>query len=140
MISIVKGLPHYDGRAKFSTWSYRVATNACLDELRRRGRRPTPSIVDEHAEMIDQLQEDTSPSLGQQVTDRLVIADAIRELPEEFRAPIVLRDQLGLNYADIAETLDIAPGTVKSRIARGRRKMAELLLAGNQTDVTERPT
>jgi len=140
MISIVKGLPRYDGRAKFSTWSYRVATNACLDELRRRGRRPTPSIVDEHAEMIDHLQEDTSPSLGQQVTDRLVIADAIRELPEEFRAPIVLRDQLGLDYAHIAKTLDIAPGTVKSRIARGRRKMAELLLAGNQTDVTERPT
>ena len=44
LIAIVKGLPRFDGRAKFSTWAYRVATNACLDELRRRGRRPDPGL------------------------------------------------------------------------------------------------
>src|SRR5688500_4405303 len=42
LIAIVRGLPRFDGRARFSTWAYRVATNACLDELRRRSRRPVP--------------------------------------------------------------------------------------------------
>ena len=77
--------------------------------------------------------------MSDQVTDRLVLDDALRDLPEEFRAPIVLRDQLGMDYAEIAETLEIPPGTVRSRIARGRARLAEQLL-GNQHDPSERPS
>lgn len=126
LMAIVRGLPKFDGRAKFSTWSYRVATNACLDELRRRGRRPTPGLpefeTEDHAPNADR------PGVADQVSDRIVLDDALRELPDEFRAPIVLRDQLGMDYAEIAATLDIPPGTVRSRIARGRTRLAERLI------------
>ena len=135
-MSIVRGLPKFDGRAKFSTWAYRVATNACLDELRRRGRRPTPGLPEFETE--DHAPEPTRPGLDETVSDRLVLDDALRELPEEFRAPVVLRDQLGMDYAEIASTLEIPPGTVRSRIARGRARLAQQLV-GNQTDPDERP-
>lgn len=119
LIALTRGIQRYDGRASFSTWSYRVTTNACLDELRRRKRRPTPD---------DELELDGRPggppALDQTVTDRLTIDDALTTLPTEFRAPVVLRDVLGLDYAEIAEVLDIPPGTVRSRIARGRRALA----------------
>ena len=45
LIAVVKGLPRFDGRSKFSTWIYRIATNACIDELRRRQRQPTPGLA-----------------------------------------------------------------------------------------------
>jgi len=138
MIAITRGLPRYTGEASFRTWSYRVATNASLDELRRRKRRPTPSVVDEHPEMVDRLERDDTPGLQDQVTDRLILDDALAQLPEDFRAPIILRDQCGMDYADIATTLDLAPGTVRSRIARGRSKLAKLVTDGNQPALPER--
>jgi RNA polymerase sigma-70 factor, ECF subfamily len=67
------------------------------------------------------------------VTDRLTLDAALVALPDDFRAPIVLRDQLGMDYAEIAEVLDIPPGTVRSRIARGRRALAASL-QGNQDE------
>jgi RNA polymerase sigma-70 factor (ECF subfamily) len=119
LIAITRGLARYDGRAAFSTWAYRVATNACLDELRRRRRRPIPAD-----ELLVDAPHGTAPSLDQTVTDRLTIDDALASLPPDFRAPVVLRDVLGLDYAEIAEVLDIPPGTVRSRIARGRKALA----------------
>lgn len=73
------------------------------------------------------------------MVDRSVLDDALARLPEEFRAPIVLRDQLGLDYAEIAAVLEIPPGTVRSRIARGRAALARTL-GGNQTTHPRRPT
>jgi len=120
LIALVRGLPRYDGRAAFSTWAYRVATNACLDELRRRGRRPVP--VEEVAPAAP-----TGPDLATTVTDHLVLDDALAALSPEFRAPLVLRDVLGLDYAAIAEVLQLPPGTVRSRIARARGHLADHL-------------
>ncbi len=139
VLSIVRGLERFDGRAKFSTWSYRVATNACLDELRRRGRRPTPGLPEHETEAHSDARGD-APGVADTVTERLVLDEALRALPEEFRAPVVLRDQLGMDYAEIADTLDIPPGTVRSRIARARARLAEQLLAddGNHTSPPER--
>jgi RNA polymerase sigma-70 factor (ECF subfamily) len=130
LMAIVRGLHKFDGRAKFTTWSYRVATNACLDELRRRGRRPTPGLPE--FETVEHATEPSAPGIDDTVTDRIVLDDALAALPEEFAAPIVLHDQLGMDYAEIAETLDIPPGTVRSRIARGRSRLADHLL-GNQS-------
>ena len=140
MIAIVRGLPRFDGRAAFTTWSYRVATNACLDELRRRSRRPDPGLDPEHHHEIDEgspLPRDP----GEIVSARIDVDDALTALPEEFRSAVVLRDMAGLDYAEIADVLDLAPGTVRSRIARGRGRLADLLTvdeAGNQNDPDER--
>jgi len=140
LIAITRGIDRYDGRAAFSTWAYRVTTNACLDELRRRKRRPLPASDDrdEPGSPTDPgTTQSGAPHLDQAVADRLAIDGALQSLPAEFRAPVVLRDVLGLDYAEIAEVLAIPPGTVRSRIARGRRALADHLGPsrgdGNQT-------
>jgi RNA polymerase sigma-70 factor, ECF subfamily len=126
LIAIVRGLPRFDQRAAPRTWMYRVATNACLDELRRRGRRPRLGLDDAMAE-----RPDPAPPLDRSVTDRLTLDDALARLPEEFRVAVVLRDVQGMDYAQIAEVLQIPIGTVRSRIARGRKALATDL-DGNQ--------
>ncbi|MCP3854111.1 MAG: hypothetical protein GY698_05160, partial [Actinomycetia bacterium] len=93
-------------------------------------RRPDPGLPE-----FERPVEGGAPSLDSGVADRLDLDAALVALPEEFRAPVILRDQLGLDYAEIAATLEIPPGTVRSRIARGRRHLAELL--GNQDDVSD---
>ena len=136
LISIVRGLPLFDGRAAFSTWSYRVATNACLDELRRRRRRPAVSRHDDDdAELA--TPDEREPGLAETVADRLDIDAALAALPADFRAAVVLRDQCALDYAEIAEVLDIPVGTVRSRIARGRAALAREL-GGNQSSAPDR--
>jgi RNA polymerase sigma-70 factor (ECF subfamily) len=128
LIAIVRGLPRFDGRSAFTTWSYRVATNACLDELRRRGRRPALGLPDDH----DRLARGASaPATGIEVLpDRLAVDSALAQLPEEFRVAVVLRDLCDLEYADIAGALGVPAGTVRSRIARGRSLLAGLLADG----------
>lgn len=123
LIALVRGLPRYDGRAAFSTWAYRVATNACLDELRRRRRRPVPA----DDEALADARPDPGPAVADRVAFGLDVDAALQVLPEEFRAPVVLRDLEGLDYDTIAQVLDLPPGTVRSRISRGRRRLADLL-------------
>jgi RNA polymerase sigma-70 factor, ECF subfamily len=122
LIAIVRGLERYDGRAAFGTWAYRVTTNACLDEMRRLKRRPVTEL-DETASPPDPGR----PGIDQTIADRMALDAALAQLSVEFRAAVVLRDVLGLDYADIAEVLDLPPGTVRSRIARGRRALAARL-------------
>lgn len=129
LMAVVRGLPRFDGRSQFSTWVYRVATNACLDELRRRGRRPVPGLPD-----LDVPSVGGDPAAA--VTARLTVDGALASLPDEFRIAVVLRDVCDLDYAEIAEVLGVPPGTVRSRIARGRMALARTL--GNQTPPTER--
>jgi RNA polymerase sigma-70 factor (ECF subfamily) len=136
LIALVRGLPRFDGRAAFTTWSYRVATNTCLDELRRRRRRPDPVFPDDD----DRAAFDadlTSPSIDEQIVARLSLDDAMQHLPLAFRAAVVLRDVCTLDYAEIAEVLDIPPGTVRSRIARGRALLANRI-GGNPSPAPER--
>ena len=141
VLAIVRGLPRFDGRAAFSTWSYRVATNACLDELRRRGRRPVPTAPEPDDRGAATHPLDRSPALADAEADRLEVDAALATLPPEFRAAVVLRDLCQLDYAEIAETLGIPPGTVRSRIARGRAALAERLgdAAGNPAAAPGRP-
>jgi RNA polymerase sigma-70 factor (ECF subfamily) len=128
----VRGLPRYDGRATFGTWAYRVATNACLDELRRRNRRPAPGL--------DHLPEPAIDHDPGDVAAAAVDVDAaLATLTPEFRAAVVLRDLCALDYAEIAEVLDVPVGTVRSRIARGRAAVATHL-GGNPEPSTDRPT
>ena len=126
LIAIVRGLDRFDGRAAFGTWAYRVATNACLDELRRRRRRPEPGLP-EHVEVAA---PEPAGGIADTITTRLDLDVALAALPETFRAPVVLRDLCALDYAEIAEVLDLPPGTVRSRIARGRAQLARALGVG----------
>jgi RNA polymerase sigma-70 factor (ECF subfamily) len=73
------------------------------------------------------------------VADRLDVDHALAQLSVDFRAPVVLRDLCGLDYAEIAEVLDLAPGTVRSRISRGRAALAHVL-AGNPNPAAQRRT
>ena len=131
LIAMTRGLERFDGRAGFSTWSYRVATNACLDELRRRKRRSAESLPAE-------LAVAGADPVGEGTAARMDIDAALGRLPEEFRVPVVLRDQAGLSYDEIAAVLSIPPGTVRSRIARGRARLVEFLDAGNPATCPER--
>ncbi|HTC81845.1 MAG TPA: sigma-70 family RNA polymerase sigma factor [Acidimicrobiia bacterium] len=131
LIAVTRGLHRYDGRALFTTWLYRVSTNAALDELRRRKRRPEP------AELSDDRPPAASGAGGaaavgsspveSAVAARLDVDAALAGLSPEFRAAVVLRDLCDLDYAEIAEILDVPIGTVRSRIARGRAAIANQL-------------
>lgn len=138
LIAVVRGLPRFDGRSRFSTWAYRVATNACLDELRRRRRRPLVGLPEHDGEVLD-IPDASGRAVDADVADRLLLDAALAQLPDDFRAAVVLRDLCQLDYAEIAEVLEIPAGTVRSRIARGRGHLADLL-AGNRDPSTERPT
>lgn len=133
LISIVRNLESFDGRSSFGTWAHRIAANAALDELRRRRRRPTPD---------DGRRLDHAPSrdLAAAVDARLTLRTHLAELPEDFREAVVLRDVLDLEYEEIASLLGVPIGTVRSRIARGRARLAESIDGGNLRADDERQT
>lgn len=140
LISIARGFPNFDGRSSISTWIYRIATNAALDELRRRRRRRRFVPIERADRLPDEVD---SRSLDQVdgLESRDALNAALARVPEEFRIPLVLRDVSDLEYDDIAEILDIPLGTVRSRISRGRARLADewAKLQGNSTTPNERP-
>ncbi len=131
LISIVKALPSFDGRSQFSTWIYRIATNAALDEVRRIGRRPRPTDNDA---VYDSPQSDRTEAVAAQ----LDVVAALAEIAEEYRTTLVLRHVADLEYEEIAAIQGIAIGTVRSRLARGRAQLVEIL--GNQEAPSNRQT
>ena len=136
LIAVTRGLHRYDGRSLFTTWLYRVATNAALDELRRRKRRPTPAELIEDRPVAG-VGGGSAP-VESAVAARLDVDAALAGLRPEFRAAVVLRDLCDLDYAEIAEVLDVPVGTVRSRIARGRAAIADQLR--EPTAPPERPS
>jgi RNA polymerase sigma-70 factor (ECF subfamily) len=130
LVAIARGIAGFDGRARFTTWCYRVATNAALDEVRRRRRRPVP---------VEALPDPAGgPGIDATVADRVDVDRALEHIPAEFRAAVALRDLVGFDYAEIATVLGIPPGTVRSRIARGRAALADAL--GNRPGAPGRPS
>jgi RNA polymerase sigma-70 factor (ECF subfamily) len=140
LIAMVRGLHRFDGRSAFSTWVYRIATNASLDELRRRRRRPLSVVHDDDRADLEPADRNSGLAF-ELVADREVLEAALLEVPEDFRVPVVLRDVADLDYQEIAETLGVPIGTVKSRIARGRGMLgAALARHGNHEPARRRPT
>jgi RNA polymerase sigma-70 factor, ECF subfamily len=134
MMAIVKNFSSFDERSAFSTWAYRIATNAALDELRRR-RRPLTLLRQDNGEtpdIADQRSEDQFSDID--AHDEL--SSALALIPEEYRVALVLRDVADLDYEEISHILDVPIGTVRSRISRGRGRLAEIL--GNQNTSGER--
>lgn len=143
MILLVRRLDRYDGRAAFTTWAYRVVTNSCLDELRRRKRRPRPTDVADETALATPTRSSSTASPESAVAARIDVDAALAQVPLEFRVPVVLRDLCDLDYAEIADVLAVPAGTVKSRIARGRAALARAIEAdpapaGNQDPSDDR--
>ncbi len=131
-ITVFRKLDRFEGRAAFTTWLHRVAVNTCFDRLRAEARRPTRPL-DERLDPADPVAHEAVEAAGL----RPELSGALASIPDEFRAAVVLVDVLGFGTADAADVLGIARGTVKSRVFRGRRLLAELL--GNRTTPDERP-
>lgn len=122
-ISAYRAADRFRGQSQVSTWLHRIVVNSCLDRIRRRKARPTVPLPD-----TDEYHEPAAPgdSIGQRET-RILIQDALQQLPDEQRIPIMLVDVEGYSVAETADALGIAQGTVKSRCARGRSKLAQIL-------------
>lgn len=134
LVSIARGLDRFDGRSSLSSWIYRIATNACLDELRKQRRRPEPVDLALLPAGNEPTSTQESPEAGVIAGEtRGELAGALSELPEEFRVAVVLRDVADLDYASIAEITGVAIGTVRSRIARGRGRLADILAPGTES-------
>lgn len=124
-IKAYRALGSFRGDSAFYTWIYRIAINTAKNYLVSRGRRPPSSDIDiEDAEIFssaDGLRDITSPE-GEAMRDELeqVVNKAIRDLPEDLRTAVTLREMEGMSYEEIAEVMDCPVGTVRSRIFRAR--------------------
>jgi RNA polymerase sigma-70 factor (ECF subfamily) len=133
LLKVFKSLKDFKGQSAFSTWLYRIVTNVCLDELRRRKNEKYVSmdstIHTENGELHREMCSDkeTPESVYERVEQRELIKNAISELNEDYRSAIVLRDIQGFSYEEISNILDCSLGTVKSRINRGRIMLRDKL-------------
>lgn len=119
-VAVFRQAGSFRAEAAFTTWLYRVAVNACRDLLRKRRRFPEPT---------EEVPERARPGLGTEevVGLRMDLARALARLPEEYREAVLMHDLGAVPYEEIAAATGVALGTVKSRISRGRRRLAELL-------------
>ncbi len=124
----------FRGDSAVTTWLHRVVVNACLDRLRAARVRRTEPLPDDLEEYRDRgslavaTAEDSDPAdQSVRAERRRLVLDALRRVPDEQRAALVLVDMEGYSVAEAATVLDCAVGTVKSRCSRGRSRLAELL-------------
>ncbi len=132
-LSAYKNLRAFRG-GSFKAWLLRTVTNACYDELRRRQRRPTTPLEplgdgDEEIETPTWLADD-GPS-PEEAAERGELERAIQQcltnLPEEFRAVVIMVDVQGLDYSEVSDAIGKPLGTIKSRLARGRLRLRHCL-------------
>lgn len=133
-IRIFRSISGFRGQSSFSTWIYRITTNVCLDEIRKR-KNKSVQYLDEDIQTDDgemQRQIISDDPLPEEIAERkelrAVINDSLGELKEEYRIIITLRDIQGMSYEEIAKVLDCPTGTVKSRINRARQALKNVLL------------
>ena len=132
-IKAYNSLSSFRGDSKFSVWLYRIVSNLCLDFLRSRKRRPTVSLSAENEDgeevELDIADESQSPeALLERKLTREAVRRGLDSLPEEQRQILLLREIQGFSYEEIAGTLDLEAGTVKSRIFRARKRLCAFLL------------
>jgi RNA polymerase sigma-70 factor (ECF subfamily) len=114
-----RSIGRFEGRARFFTWLYRIGIN----EAKRRGsRRPPATVVSLEDEPVPEAPDwsQAPQTRSEQAEVRRVLEDAIRALPVEYRAPIVLRDVEGLSTREAAEAMDLGEAAFKSRLHRAR--------------------
>ena len=124
-LTVFRKAGQFQGRSALGTWIYRIAVNTCYDHLRRARRRASQPLPD-HVDPADPSAEDAIESAAL----RPEIQVALALLPPDFRDAVILSDLEGLSMPEAAEVLGVPIGTVKSRVFRGRRLLAQHL--GNQ--------
>ena len=130
-LSAWQGLPFFRGDSSFSTWLYRLASNACVDLLRRESRHKNaagPSLDDEATTVEVQ---DTAPqpqTAIEQKELRQQIEAGLQSLTPDHRQVLILREMHQLSYDEISGVLELDVGTVKSRINRARKQLRNFLL------------
>jgi RNA polymerase sigma-70 factor, ECF subfamily len=133
-LSAYRNLNSYRG-GSFKAWVLRMVTNNCYDELRRRHRHPTTPlspIDDQDEEEIEspRWMADDKPS-PEESLEQVELSDAVQHclanLPEDFRAVIVMVDIEGLDYQEVSQAINKPLGTIKSRVARARLRLRECL-------------
>jgi len=133
-IKAYRALAKFRGESAFYTWLYRIAVNTAKNYLVARNRRPPASDVDagdaDYYEGGQRLQDIASPeNLLYRDELEAVVDQAIRDLPEDLRTAVTLREFEGLSYEEIAEVMDCPVGTVRSRIFRAREAIDEKVRA-----------
>ena len=122
LVSAFRAAGSFRAESAVTTWLHRIVVNACLDRIRRRKARPTVALPEEGPGEPVERRDDISAR-----DTAIVIENAMAELPIEQRAAITLVDLQGYSVADSAVILGVAEGTIKSRCARGRARLAILL-------------
>jgi RNA polymerase sigma-70 factor (ECF subfamily) len=120
MVSAFRRAGDFRGDSAVTTWLHRIVVNASLDRLRRKASRPASSAGDEQA-FEAMFAHGADPASASDT--RLDVDAALRMLPPQQRAALVVVDMLGFSVADAAAILEISPGTVKSRCARARARL-----------------
>ena len=121
-LALWRGIDRFRQESSLSTWIYRLATNACIDTLRRR-KKQSGSVSLDDEELFVEAQK--------------LLQEGLSALPEEYRKVLILREIEGLSYTEIAESASIELGTVKSRISRGRSLLRNFLSGnGNFFEIT----
>ena len=131
-IKAYRALPGFRGDSAFYTWLYRIAINTAKNYLVSLQRRPVEYDLDPQAteqyDITTRLRDDETPEgLAMQDELRRTVESAIAGLPDELRTAILLREIEGLSYEEIAFSLGVAIGTVKSRLTRARQTLREEL-------------
>ena len=133
LIKIFRHIGSFSGNSKFSTWVYRVATNTCLDELKKIKRRSTYSLDAEldtgENEVVVQVRDEapTPDIAAEQKELSAAVGKAIKRLSPDHSAVVILRDIQGMSYEEVSKILNCSVGTVKSRLNRGRAQLKKIL-------------
>jgi RNA polymerase sigma-70 factor (ECF subfamily) len=122
LLSAHRAAARFRGDSAVTTWLHRIVINACLDRMRRRKAQPTVPLPEEGPVRGAEL---AAPAVDHDTV--LVVRQALAQLPVDQRTAIVLVDLQGYSVAEVATILEVAEGTVKSRCARGRARLAMLL-------------
>jgi len=124
LLKVRRGLETYRP-GSLEGWLSRITTNTFLDETRRRRRRPVDLLPDDPDRVVPPSPGADVASAAETLSDQ--VQDALRRLPEEYRAAVVLCDVIGRSYEEIGEILGVPVGTVRSRIHRGRALLRKAL-------------
>lgn len=139
LLSACRRADSFRGDAQVSTWLHRIVVNACLDRLRRRRARPSDPLPEEEDRLVALTDSPTAADPAEVSERRTDVMAALGRLTEEQRTALVLVDMEGYSVEEAAAIVGCAPGTIKSRCARGRVRLLPLLVhyRRNQIDAPD---